>query len=552
MSTKPIQTAISRRKLLQGSALGGLALTLPVSVSAQTRGPVVETSAGKLRGAEAGAVKVFKGIQYGEPPRGARRFKPAGPAQSWTGVRDALAYGHCSPQGQSMEPERTPPNGFSLQGPNATFSEDCLYLNVWTPGFEGKRPVMVWLHGGGFSSGSGGSILYDGTNLAGTQDVVVVTLNHRLNAFGYLDLAELGGEEYANSSAAGMLDIVLALQWVRENIERFGGDPNLVTIFGESGGGRKVSNLMAMPPAQGLFHRAIVQSGSQLRSDTQEVGTHRARLFLEALGLGDGDLGKLKDIPPEKLLGAMRRASAVMGQFRPTVGSPALPTHPFDPKAPAVSASVPMMIGTNETEVSFFMSRDPRVMKLDDEGVIARIADLVPPDQAANVYGVYRKLHPELQPAEILFRVGTDRGYFLDSTIQSARKAEQGKAPAFLYSFEWEQPLGNGRTHVPHGSEIAFAFNNVHLARGDNPEPLAAKMSQAWATFARTGDPSTEAIGRWTPYNADTRPTMVLDRTCRMENDPRGTERELMLSFGSQQYAEQEIAPLGAEMLNGQ
>lgn len=208
-----------------------------------------------------------------------------------------------------------------------------------------------------------------------------------------------------------------------------------------------------------------------------------------------------------------------------------------------MSAQVPMLIGTTLTEVSFFMSRDPRLKGLDDGGAVEQIKTLVPADKAASVYASYKRVYPELSPAEILYRVGTDRGYFLDSTVQAALKAEQGHAPAFMYSFEWPQPLSEGRTHVPHGSEIAFAFNNTQLARGDNPQPLADKMSAAWAAFAHSGNPSTEALGQWKPYD-ESRPTMILDAVCRMENDPRGELRELMLSFGSQQLITPALASL--------
>lgn len=534
---------IHRRHFLQGTALGALTASMPLPLLADTSAPVVDTTAGKLRGQRANGVAVFKGIRYGEPPTGAGRFAAPRPAASWSGVKDALAFGHAAPQGNSMEPEGPSPMGFSLQGENATFSEDCLYLNVWTPGLDNaKRPVMVWLHGGGFSTGAGASVLYEGSNLARGEDVVVITLNHRLNAFGYLDLSAVD-DDYSDSSAAGMLDIVLALQWVRDNIVNFGGDPDCVTIFGESGGGRKVSTLMVMPAAKGLFHRAIVQSGSQLLLDTPEVGRHRASLLLEALQLKPKEVHKLQDIAPEKLLQAMNRVSAVMGQFRPSAGSPAVPDHPFHPAAPNISASVPMLIGTNLTEVSFFMSRDPRLRNLKDEGAIEQIQSLVPANKAASVYATYQRAYPELSPTEILYRVGTDRGYFLDSTIQAALKVEQNSAPAFMYSFEWPQPLSEGKTHVPHGSEIAFAFNNIPFARGDNPQPLATKMSAAWAAFARNGDPSTSDLG-WKQYDMKNRPTMILDAECRMASDPRGELRELMLSFGSQQLTPPPLAPL--------
>lgn len=547
MSKPIVHDGLTRRSVLEAAVLGtfGVLVACPSFTADAT--PVVETTTGKLRGAQTDGVRIFKGIPYGSPPTGAARFKPPQPASKWTGVRDALHYGHAAPQGNSMQPAPARSTGLSLVGDGATFSEDCLYLNVWTPALDNaKRPVLVWLHGGGFSSGSGGSALYDGSNLARTQDVVVLTINHRLNAFGYLDLSTIGGEAYADSASAGMLDIVLALRWVKDNIAQFGGDPNRVTIFGESGGGRKVSVLMAMPAAQGLFHRAVVQSGSALRMDTKEVAAERAAKLFATLQLKSTDIDALLRMPPENLLGAINKVAAEHGQFRPTTGAPSLPTHPFDPTAPSISANVPMMIGTNLTEASFAMGRDPRVLKLDEAGVLERIKQLVPADHAAHVLSTYKRIHPNLQPSDLLFRVATDRGYFLDSTIQGERKAQLGKAPAYVYSFDWPQPLAGteGRTHVPHGSEIAFVFNNVALARGENPAELAAIMCAAWAEFARNGNPSTRALGTWTPYNATTRPTMIFDRNCRVENDPRGEQRKLMLSFGSQQYAGREIAPI--------
>jgi len=403
--------------------------------------------------------------------------------------------------------------------------------------------VMVWLHGGGFSSGSGASPLYDGANLARAYDVVVITINHRLNAFGYLDLSRIAGADYADSSMAGLHDVILALQWVKENIAQFGGDANNVTIFGESGGGRKVSVLMATPPAQGLFHRAIVESGSALRMDTPDVADERAHALLSALNIQSKQLDKLLALPPEQILTAVNKIARSQGQFRPTSGAPSLPAHPFDPTAPAMSANIPMMIGTNLTEASFAMGRDPNVLALDEAGVLERIKALVPPQEAQRVLDAYKRSYPNMAPSDLLFRVATDRGYFLDSTIQAARKADLRDAPAFLYSFYWMQPLAPGRMHSPHGSEIAFAFNNVDLARGENPQQLAALMSNAWTTFARTGNPSTKQLA-WPAYDSQKRRTMILDRDSRMESDPRGELRELMLSFGSQQYGKREIPGL--------
>jgi para-nitrobenzyl esterase len=221
-----------------------------------------------------------------------------------------------------------------------------------------------------------------------------------------------------------------------------------------------------------------------------------------------------------------------------------LPAHPFDPTAPAMSAGIPMLIGTNLTEASYALGRDPAVLALDEAGVLERIKRVLPEKDASNVLATYQRIYPSLAPSDLLFRVITDRGYFLDSTIQAERKAALGRAPAFAYSFYWQQPLAPGRTHVPHGSEIAFVFNNPQLARGEKPETLAGAMCGAWAQFARTGNPSTSALGKWQPYDATNRPTMIFDRESRMENDPRGEQRKLMLAFGSQQYAPREIAPM--------
>ncbi len=535
-------TVLSRRSLLQSAALMGVAASFP-RLSSAGSAPRVETTAGVIEGTQVDGVRTFKGVPYGAPTGGKARFRAPQPAAKWTGVRQAVEYGPAAPQGASMLPASSQPTGLSLVGDGATFSEDCLYLNVWTPALDNaKRPVMVWLHGGGFSSGSGASPLYDGANLARHHDVVVLTINHRLNVFGYLDLGAIGGADYADSSTAGMHDIILALRWVRQNIASFGGDPGCVTIFGESGGGRKVSVLMAMPPAQGLFHRAIVQSGSALRMDVPAIGAERTKNFLAALDLAPASFDRIFTLPPEALLTAANKVARSNGQFRPTTGAPSLPQHPFDPAAPTMSASVPMMIGTNLTEASFALGRDPKVLAMDETGVLERIKAVVPEAEAAKVLETYKRAYPGLLPSDLLFRVQTDRGYFLDSTIQAGRKADLKQAPAFLYSFYWMQPLAPGRVHSPHGSEIAFAFGNLALARGENPQALAATMSAAWTSFARTGDPGTRSLP-WPAYDSTTRPTMIFDRHSRVESDPRGELRQLMLGFGSQQYAEREIAP---------
>jgi para-nitrobenzyl esterase len=429
--------------------------------------------------------------------------------------------------------------------------EDCLVLNVWTPALDGaKRPVLVWLHGGGFSAGSGSSSWYDGVNMASKQDVVVVTINHRLNVFGYLWLGDLGGGEFADASSAGMLDCVLALQWVKDNIERFGGDPSRVLIFGESGGARKTSTMMAIPQAQGLFHRCVVQSGSQLTLDTPDVAMERTEKFLKALNIATTDIGKLQEASLDQLLGAVAGAVEGTGQFRPVAGAPSTPRHPFHPDAPPISASVPMMIGSNRTEQSVFMGGNAEIVNLDDAGLSQRLtANWIPEKDKADVIAMYRKLYPGVRNDELLYMAGTDRGYFLDSTIQAALKAQQGAAPAFHYQFYRETPVEGGRYHTPHASEIPFVFDNLDkaISIGGQPTPesqaLADRMSATWAAFARTGDPNHEGLPTWPAYSADVRPSMIFDIETRVENDPRSEQRKRMLAIGSQQHQGREVAP---------
>ncbi|HEX2561343.1 carboxylesterase/lipase family protein [Phenylobacterium sp.] len=524
--------------------------------------PVVETTSGKVRGSTKDGVLVFKGVPYGEDTSGANRFMPPKKKAPWTGVRDALAYGPTAPQGGAA-PNRPPapagaarhPSPIMPDRPDPTpppVSEDCLVLNVWTPATTGKRAVMFWMHGGGFTTGSGSSVWYEGVNIAKKQDVVIVTINHRLNVFGYCDLSAYG-DQYAASGNVGMLDCVAALQWVRDNIERFGGDPSRVLIHGESGGGRKTSMMMAFTPAQGLFHRAVVQSGSALRMDGRELAQAKAKRVLEALNIAPADVGKLREVPMADLRAAGAKASAGYGQFRPVVDGKLLPRHPFEPDAPQVSKHIPMIIGTNRTEASVFMGTDPAMDALDDAGLKAEIGKLVPAGEAEKVYALYKRLYPKSSNAEIAYMVSTDRGYFLDSTIQAERKAAQGGAGAYYYAFYRETPVQNGRYFVPHAEEIPFVFDTLGNAQRmvgpvtPEAQALADKMSATWANFAKTGKAEVPGGPAWPPYNARTRPTMIFDEgsKLRVENDPRGEQRRTMLAFGSQQDRQSELPAPG-------
>jgi para-nitrobenzyl esterase len=512
-----------------------------------------------VQGLVENGIRVFKGIPYGASTAGQGRFRPPKPPAPWAGVKETVAYGAPTPQGNPSTapppPPRPPgaPPPLINNAPTGTQSEDCLVLNVWTPATDNaRRPVLFWIHGGGFSTGSGSSAWYDGVRMAAKQDVVVVTINHRLNVFGYLYLGELGGGEFRDAASVGLLDSVLALQWVRDNIASFGGDPKRVLIFGESGGGRKTSSMMAMPPAQGLFHRCVVQSGSQLRLDTPAVGMERTEKLLKALNIPKTDIARLWTLSQDELLAAVPTATSGTGQFRPVIGSPSFPAHPFDPAAPAISASVPMMVGSNRTEASVFLGGNANIVNLSEEDLQQRVAALVPAGEGPPTIDMYRRLYPQAKRDEILYMASTDRGYFLDTTILAGRKADQNAAPVWVYQFYRSTPLEGGRYHTPHASEIPFVFDTLSKATSIGGEPtanaqnLADRMSAAWANFARNGDPNGGKTPEWPKYNSTTRPTMVWDETPagpRIENDPRSEQRKRMLSYGSQQYGERETGP---------
>jgi len=395
---------MNRRTLLKSSLLAGAAATVSTvltqrrAVGATESGiaPVVETTAGRVRGVVNRGVFTYRGLPYGASTAGSHRFLPARKPEPWTGVRDAFQNGHSSPQ-VAPAPSAI---GWGLRGSSAQ-GEDCLVLNVFTPAVNdgGRRPVMMWIHGGGYTYGSGSSLGYDGANLSRVGDVVVVCINHRLNIAGHLYLGGVS-QAYAESGNVGLLDIVTALQWVRDNIARFGGNPGNVTIFGQSGGGGKVSTLLAMPAAKGLFHKAIIESGSTLKQMTRDDAERTTDRVMKTLGLPRGSITELQNVPLPKLLAAMGDgASAGDGgglRFGPVVDGHALPRDPFDPTAPDVSADVPLIIGTTETEGSYFAPSE--LLSLDEAAARARLRERLK-DEGDRIFTLFKQRRAAATPS---------------------------------------------------------------------------------------------------------------------------------------------------------
>jgi para-nitrobenzyl esterase len=531
----------SRRDFLQQGSLlvaaSGLGLkTAWAQVSSYV---TADTRFGRIRGIDVGGIKTFKGVPYGGTTSGPNRFLPPTDPAAWTGTRDALAFGPSAPQ---RDPSAAPRAGSPFAVAAADLpreSEDCLVLNVWTPavGDGVRRPVMLWCHGGGFSSGSGSSPVTDGTNLARRGDVVVVSINHRLNVLGFTFLEELGGADFAGSGDAGMLDIVHALGWVHDNIAEFGGDPGNVTVFGQSGGGRKVATLLTMPSATGLFHRAIIQSGATLQLVEREQATRVATELMRKLGVERSQVRALQALPIERIMSAyfavVRELNVdpmTMG-FSPAVDGRIVPRHPFHPDASAVSADVPVMLGATRTELT--TSADAEAFSLSEGGLRERIGELLG-DRAPQAIEVYARANPGATPSDLYFLISSDHRYGAPVMKIAERRAALERGPVYLYYFRWESPFDGGRLRSPHTIEIPFAFDNLDASplTADAPTApaLADKVSDAWIAFARTGDPSTPKLPAWRAFDAVTRATMVFDDASAVVDDPIGNARVVMFN----------------------
>jgi para-nitrobenzyl esterase len=503
----------------------------PLIVASSTS-PVVETTAGKVRGYTAKGILTFKGIPYAGSTAGPNRFMPPRKLQPWAALRSSMYYGQVCPQG-ARAGWKNDEESFMFEWDDGQPGEDCLRVNVWTPGADNrKRPVMVWLHGGGFSAGSGQELkAYFGESIARRGDVVLVSLNHRLNVFGYLDLSKYG-EEYASSANVGMLDLVVALEWVRDNISNFGGDPGNVTIFGQSGGGSKVSTLMAMPAAKGLFHKAAIESGSSLRQSTPEYSEKLAAALLNVLGLRPSQVSKLRDVPFEKLAQAQQEAllKTVLqngGGWRPVPNGRILPTQPFDPVAPAISASVPLLVGTVLNEQTHGINH-PEYEDMTMDEVLRRARERFH-DRAQVVIAAYQRLHPKAKPFDVL-SVAFAAESRQNCVTQAERKVALGGAPVYMFWFTWQTPVLDGRPRAFHCSELPFVFNNTDRAAamtGGGPEAreLGGRVSDAWIAFARKGDPNHPGLPKWPAFTPKEGSLMVLDSRCEVRMNPDGDAR---------------------------
>lgn len=483
--------------------------------------PVAATKSGPVRGYLDNGINVFKGVRYGADTT-KRRFLPPALPEPWTGVREALNYGPGAPQ-----PSR------STEKPN----EDCLFLNVWTPGLRDgrKRPVMFYIHGGAYNNGSGSSPLYDGVRLCRRGDVVVVTVNHRLNAFGYLYLARFGDAELADSGNAGQLDLVLALQWVRDNISEFGGDPNRVMVFGQSGGGAKIATLMAMPAAAGLFHRAATMSGQQVTASGPLNATLRTRAVLDALKLPPDRAGDLRTIAAERLLEALSARDPILPfggvSFAPVLDERSLKRHPFYPDAPAQSAHIPMIIGNTHDETRAFLGGDQTNFTVTWDQLAEKLVPNMRVDiQPEIVIAEYRRLYPHYSASDVLFAATTAGRSWRGAVIEAEERAKSG-SPAYAYQLDWATPKDGGKFGAPHASDIQLVFDNIAkpgaTAVGPGAQPMAGQMSETFIAFARTGNPNNKLIPRWEPYTLPRRQTMVFNVPSHPEDDPRGAERKL-------------------------
>jgi para-nitrobenzyl esterase len=566
MPKKREQTGVSlsRREVLAFSAAAGLGFATgrPAQAMDNTktaahqepgncstpRTAVAKTQYGKVRGFVDGGVFTFKGVPYGQTTAGENRWMPAKAPIAWKDEYPALIYGANCPQ--TLHDWTGIEQSFLQDWDDGYQSEDMLKLNIWTPSSSGSRPVMFYMHGGGFSFGSSYELpSHEGAQMARHHDVVQVSVNHRLNVLGFFDVSDIGGAGYEDSVNVGMTDLVAALKWVQENISNFGGDPDRVMIYGQSGGGSKVTTLMGMPGAKGLFHRASVQSGGGGNIPTREQQKEVARLVMRDLGLGQNDIGALRKMDWPKLVAAGNAAAAkinpatgVTGPFAP--GPPRVGWSPcvdgknievrsFFDVAPEISSKVPMLIGSVTEEANHMISRPT------EQEWQANLAKLYGEQKAAMIVSTLKQAYPQKSIRTLSYMCSGSFGLnglaMRNNVVKMAGlKCGQNAAPAYTYYFRWQTPILDGIPGAWHTAELAFCFDNTKRCEqgtGNTSEALALakKMASAWATFARTGNPSQPGLP-WQATDPTTNKTMIFDNDCHMANDPDGEARKILSS----------------------
>jgi para-nitrobenzyl esterase len=498
-------------------------------------GAIVDTRSGKVQGLEHDGVHVFRGIPFAKPPVGDLRWLPPRREDPWDDVRDATAF--------SMESAQAPfPMAALFGGPQPSNSEDSLYLNVWTPGVDdARRPVMLWIHGGAFMNGSGTTPWYDGTRFAQHGDLVLVTINYRLASFGFLHLADLFGEEFEGSANAGILDQIAALEWVRDNIEAFGGDPNRVTIFGESAGGGSVGTLLGTPSARGLFASAVPQSGAASWFATRARANDIATRVVEALGVKPGDVRALRAKTTAEIIAAQAAAGVAAGSitdeagvglpFQPVVDGTVLPRSPLEAIAAGNADGVRVLVGTNRHEMTLFHLMDQTLSKIDEAGIARRAQLWFPADDVERIVAGYRANRPDASLLDVWTDLSTD-AVFRAPAVRLA-EAQAAHGPVWMYLFTWETPVFGGLRST-HALEIPFVFDALDqpgsdMFTGDGPErqAIADAMHAAWVAFARNGDPQHPGLPSWPQYETGRRATMRFDADREVIDDPGGADRAL-------------------------
>jgi para-nitrobenzyl esterase len=539
----PLAEGGTRRDFLKTSALSLAAAAIatttaqaqqsapPRSSGASSTGKIffeTDTAYGKVQGIQNTGVKEFKGIPYGAPTGGRNRFMPPKKPLAWKGVRECFAHGQISPQAPA---DLRSDYGMMIHWDcqPGGMGEDCLTLNIWTPGLKdgAKRPVLVSFHGGGFTTGSGNAIGFDGAQLARFGDVVVVTVNHRLATFGYTQLADLGAPaEFAYAGVAGIMDLTASLEWVRDNIENFGGNPNNVMIFGQSGGGAKTSTMLATPAAKGLFHRAAVQSGSLLKLMPRDRATQQAEALLKQLEIPKSRIADLQKISWQQLLEAQVAASTSAPGLGggPVLDGKYLPHDPFDPAAPLESADIPLIVSTTLEDAALALTNFTL-----SESDLKSLIDKRYKDRGADILAMYRKYYPEKSPFLIQAMIFTDAGFRRSAIKQAELKAAQGKGAIYMYQWEWPTPAFGGRYGAVHGLDVAGSFREAR--EGNDMARVADQLSSSWVAFAKTGDPNNSRIPPWPTFDAKTRATMIFGSPTQLENDPRSEIRNYWQSM---------------------